>query len=101
MHKVPGLVHARRRLVDPAACGVRLGVELRTRAERLAHQSGVRLSVWIRHLVEEAVSKSSSRAPITTTPTSPAPLPRRPPSTSDNDDLDRAFKKEMEKLYDR
>ena len=51
----------RKRLVDPAACGVRLGVELRTAAEQEAYGSGMCLSHWIKKVVEEALSNSARR----------------------------------------
>lgn len=55
-HSTP--IH-RKPLVDPAACGVRLGVELRAAAEQLAWSEGLCLSHWIKRLVEEFVAKAS------------------------------------------
>ncbi|MGH9715636.1 MAG: hypothetical protein ACRD4R_02755 [Candidatus Acidiferrales bacterium] len=40
-------------LLDPAAFGVRLGVNLRAAAEIEARRAGVPLSVWVRLLVQE------------------------------------------------
>lgn len=48
----------RKRLADPAACGIRLGVELRAAAEREAYLSGMCLSHWIKHVVQEALRNS-------------------------------------------
>ena len=53
----------RTKLVDPAACGVRLGVELRAAAEQEAYRSGMCLSHWIKKVVQEAVSRTISRQP--------------------------------------
>jgi hypothetical protein len=47
-------------LIDPAACGVRLGVELRAAAEQEASSAGICLSHWIRQLVEHAVKASNA-----------------------------------------
>jgi hypothetical protein len=44
-----------RPLVDPAACGVRLGVQLRAAAEQLAWSQGLCLSHWIKRLVEDFI----------------------------------------------
>jgi hypothetical protein len=45
----------RKRLADPAACGVRLGVQLRADAEQEAYLSGMCLSHWIKQVVQEAL----------------------------------------------
>lgn len=63
LHDIPAM-HActtpiqRKRLVDPAACGVRLGVRLRAEAEKEAYGSGMCLSHWIKQVVEMAIVAS-------------------------------------------
>lgn len=52
----------RKPLVDPAACGVRLGIELRAAAEQLAWNEGLCLSHWIKRLVEGFVAKANQEA---------------------------------------
>lgn len=51
----------RKRLLDPGACGVRLGLELRVAAERQAYSEGMVLSHWIRKVVQEAVCRSQGQ----------------------------------------
>jgi hypothetical protein len=51
----------RKRLADPAACGVRLGVQLRADAEQEAYLSGMCLSHWIKHVVQEALRNSRTQ----------------------------------------
>ncbi len=55
MHRVSTPVN-RKRLVDPAACGVRLGVDLREAAEKRAYSSGMCLSHWIKATVAAALN---------------------------------------------
>jgi hypothetical protein len=89
----------RKRLADPAACGIRLGVELRAAAEREAYLSGMCLSHWIKALVQEAVRHSggnSETKPHDSNKTLPAFAPN-----SDVSGLKSAFRKEMEKMHER
>lgn len=89
----------RKRLVDPAACGVRLGVELRAAAEREAYGSGMCLSHWIKKLVEQALTKSprfrKGHLEIS------QHIAAKPQSDLPEDELDSEFAQEMEKLNDR
>jgi hypothetical protein len=82
----------RKRLVDPAACGVRLGVELRAAAEREAYRSGMCLSLWIKQVVEEALTRISRRQGDAE-PVRESNLAKR--------GLETEFAKDMEKLNDR
>ncbi len=64
----PLIMHARltpidqKSLADPAACGVRLGVELRAAAEREAYDQRMWLSHWIKRLVPDAVSNADTQS---------------------------------------
>ena len=95
MHTHLTPVH-RKNLADPAACGVRLGVELRAAAERAAYSSGMCLSHWIKMLVEQALSRVDlvrGRAGS-----------RSADETKDDSikkELHAAFAREMERLDDR
>jgi hypothetical protein len=95
MHGFTAPVH-RKRLLDPAACGVRLGVELRAAAEREAYRVGMCLSVWIRGLVESALREAKS------SPHPSEPDLRRESQIDSTDfkptKLDAAFAEEMGKL---
>jgi hypothetical protein len=88
----------RKRLVDPAACGVRLGVELRAAAEREAYQAGMCLSHWIKRLVQDAIGSVAREADRKKDEFNPSLQPK---SDSSNRELDSAFQREMEKLNDR
>jgi hypothetical protein len=97
MHAHPTPVH-RKRLVDPAACGVRLGVELRMAAEQAAYGAGMCLSHWIKKLVAEAVSNfGASGNGIARN----AEIHAEDKTKSAPDDLDSAYALEMEQLNDR
>jgi hypothetical protein len=89
----------RKILADPAACGVRLGVELRAQAEQAAYRAGMCLSHWIKRVVEEALSQSErprgSHLEVTQEVTT------EPRSNSVKDELNSAFAEEMEELDDR
>jgi hypothetical protein len=98
MHTQSTPVH-RKRLIDPAACGVRLGVELRAAAEQQAYDSGMCLSHWIKKVVENAISKSTYRRRNSVETTPHRLLPPEPDSKGS--DLDSAFAEEMEKLNDK
>lgn len=88
----------RKRLVDPAACGVRLGVELRAAAEREAYQSGMCLSHWIKRVVQDAIRSDGREADRNKNEFKPSPEPK---SDSSNSEFDSAFQRDMEKLNDR
>lgn len=88
----------RKRLVDPAACGVRLGVELRAAAEREAYQSGMCLSHWIKRVVQDAIRPGGREADRNRNEFKPSPEPE---SNSSNRGFDSAFQLEMEKLNDK
>ncbi len=98
VHACTTPVH-RKRLVDPAACGVRLGVELRAAAEQEASRLGMCLSHWIKKAVEEAISRSAVHDG--TRRGDEPNLPLRPETKSVGTELDRAYEREMEKLNDR
>jgi hypothetical protein len=66
----------RKRLVDPAACGVRLGVELRAAAEREAYQAGMCLSHWIKRLVQDAIASGGREADRNTNEFNPSLEPK-------------------------
>jgi len=89
----------RKTLADPAACGVRLGVELRAAAEQAAYSSGMCLSHWIKRLVEQAVGKSfrTHRAHLNASER----IATEPRSDSPKSELDSEFAEEMGKLNDR
>jgi hypothetical protein len=73
-----GLIPIHRKpLVDPAACGVRLGVQLRSAAEQLAWSQGLCLSHWIKRLVEDFVAnaKGNVEGELTTDRDSEIELP--------------------------
>jgi hypothetical protein len=89
----------RKLLVDPAACGVRLGVELRAAAEQAAYGSGMCLSHWIKRVVEEALSKS--RGPRRRHFKMSQEVTTEPQSDSPKGELNSEFAEEMEKLNDR
>ena len=57
MHGSPKRVRTKT-LLDPGACGVRLGIDLRAAAEREASSAGICLSHWIRQVVRNAVKAS-------------------------------------------
>ena len=86
----------RKRLIDPAACGIRLGVELRAAAEREAYRSGMCLSHWIKQIVENAVqgrrenSQEQENTPVTKS---------RESKLNSETDFSAAYASEMEKLY--
>jgi hypothetical protein len=89
----------RKHLADPAACGVRLGIELREAAEREAYALGMCLSHWIKKVVEEAVSISNRKNSA-----SVPDIRRLGGSLEDSSvksQLNTAFEQEMEKLNDR
>ena len=88
----------RKRLVDPAACGVRLGVELRAAAEREAYQAGMCLSHWIKRVVQDAIRHVGREATSNKNEfkASVEPIP-----DSSNREINSAFQREMEKLYDK
>jgi hypothetical protein len=98
MHTRLTPVH-RKNLADPAACGVRLGVELRAAAEQAAYSSGMCLSHWIKRIVEEALSNSGrlrkGHSELSQEVT------REPQSDRTEDELNSEFAEEMEKLNDR
>lgn len=86
----------RKRLADPAACGIRLGVELRAAAEQEAYRSGMCLSHWIKRVVEEAVRLSgrhSAKRTLVANSSSVAPRVGSNPTS-----LDSAYQEHMEKL---
>lgn len=89
----------RKKLADPAACGVRLGVELRAAAEQEAYRSGMCLSHWIKRIVQEAVRRSgrekSNKTHVTNTSSAAQSVGSDPTS------LESAFQREMEKLNER
>jgi hypothetical protein len=89
----------RKRLLDPGACGVRLGVELRTAAERQAYSEGMVLSHWIRKVVLEAVRRSQGQKNRVQGSNS-TEISESEPILIETD-LDRDFQREMEKLNDR
>ena len=95
MHARPTPVH-RKRLIDPAACGVRLGVQLRAAAEQEAYGAGMCLSHWIKKIVQEAVSKSVHSHPQTSDYVGEYQYELKPDSASG--ELESAFAKEMEKM---
>ncbi len=97
MHVRSTPIH-RKRLVDPAACGVRLGMELRAAAEREAYQSGMCLSHWIKRLVQDAMGSGGREVDRNKNEFKPSP---EPTSDSLTHELDSAFQREMEKLYDK
>jgi len=86
----------RRNLVDPAACGVRLGIELRAAAEREANSAGMCLSHWIKQVVRNAVKASRTRKGAN----SDAEIQGKTGQQNDavKSALDTAFTEEMEKL---
>ena len=88
----------RKRLVDPAACGVRLGVELRAAAEREAYQSGMCLSHWIKRVVQDAIRPGGREKERDENEFKPRVEPK---SDLSNHGLDSAFQRDMEKLYDK
>lgn len=88
----------RKRLVDPAACGIRLGVELRAAAERRAYISGMCLSHWIKHVVEEALRRDQESSLVDSSDTT-AQFAKH--NKSDGTELNLAYEHEMEKLNDR
>jgi hypothetical protein len=98
MHTRLTPVH-RKHLADPAACGVRLGVELRAAAEQAAYSSGMCLSHWIKRVVEEALSKSGRARKEH--PELNQEVTTEPQSDSAKNELNSEFAKEMEKLNDR
>jgi len=98
MHTRLTPVH-RKNLADPAACGVRLGVELRAAAEQAAYSSGMCLSHWIKWVVEEALSKSGRARKEH--PALNHGVTTEPQSDSPKKELNSEFAKEMEKLNDR
>jgi len=83
----------RKHLTDPAACGVRLGIELREAAELEAYSSGMCLSHWIKGVVQEALSKSSVE-----NQNKNADELQHKPNNKENKELDEAYRLEMEKL---
>lgn len=89
----------RKKLADPAACGIRLGVALRAAAEQEAYRSGMCLSHWIKHVVQEAVQRpgrhSSNKTPVAN---SNSVAPR---IGSNLTSLESAFQEEMDKLDER
>jgi|SRR5215469_3665885 len=89
----------RKKLVDPAACGVRLGLELRAAAERAAYGSGMCLSHWIKGVVEEALfqSASSRRNNLKVTNRDEEETQSDPIAV----ELNTKYAEEMEKLNDR
>jgi hypothetical protein len=89
----------RKPLVDPAACGVRLGVELRAAAEQEAYDCGMCLSHWIKKVVDEAVSKSKYRRGRSTGIAIKDPT--RTDVNSGRNDFDSEFAREMGKLNDK
>ena len=89
----------RKKLADPAACGIRLGVELRAAAEQEAYRSGMCLSHWIKQLVQEAVHCSGRYAAKKLRVTNANFAV--PTSDSGVSSLKSAYQKEMEKLHDR
>ena len=97
MHVCTTPIH-RKRLVDPAACGVRLGMELRAAAEREAYQSGMCLSHWIKRVVQDAIGSGERETDRNKNDFKPSPEPK---PDSLNNQLNSAFQREMEKLYDR
>jgi hypothetical protein len=86
----------KRMLIDPAACGVRLGVELRAAAEQEADSAGICLSHWIRQLVEHAVKASK---PLQETKAEPAiQQVRFQPKDALQSALTAAYAEKMEEL---
>jgi hypothetical protein len=75
-----------------------IGVELRAAAERQAYRSGMCLSHWIKQIVEDAVQRNSSESqgPENTGVTSAAHA-----TVGAGSELNTAYAKEMEKLYDK
>jgi len=85
--------------VDPGSCGVRLGSDLRATAEQEARRCGLCLSHWIKQIVEDAI-KGVAKKPVhrpTETPNTSGP----PEIISGSSELDSAFRRDMEELYDR
>jgi hypothetical protein len=89
----------RKQLLDPGACGVRLGVELRAAAEREAYAEGMVLSHWIRKVVQEAVHRRRGQKECMQE-SNPIEIPVSESNITVTE-LDRNFQKEMEKLNDR
>jgi hypothetical protein len=89
----------RKNLADPAACGVRLGVELRAEAEQAAYGAGMCLSHWIKGVVEKALS-NSDRSRIKQSRLSQG-VTNEPQVDSTEHKLNSEFAEEMEKLNDR
>ncbi len=84
----------RKRLLDPGACGVRLGVELRADAERQAYSEGMVLSHWIRKVVQEAVRRSQEQKDRLQE-SEPTEIPVSEPNLVETG-VDRDFQREME-----
>ena len=89
----------RKHLLDPGACGVRLGVELRADAERQAYSEGMVLSLWIRKVVQEAVRRSKEQKDHLQE-NEPTEIPVSEPN-SFKTGADRDFQRDMENANDR
>lgn len=85
-----------RTLVDPAACGVRLGIELREAAEREAKSAGMCLSHWIKQVVEGALKASGKTQSIEHEQKHKPAVTE--PDNALNAAFNSAFAEEMEKL---
>ncbi len=89
-------VRRQRARVDPAACGVRLGIALREAAENEASRAGMCLSHWIKRLVENALNTPNASA----NDRNEAEISRQ--NNSPNDalriELDSAYNEKMEEL---
>jgi hypothetical protein len=86
-------------LLDPGACRVRLGIELRADAEQQAYSEGMVLSLWIRKVVQEAVRRSKEQKDrLQENEATEIPVPE---PNSFKTDADREFQRNTENANDR